>query len=280
MTDVAVTPVDDDPAYRARRAEIAALATGRSFGDPIPGVRYTDAEHATWRVVAAHLAPLHATHASRAFRDGAARLGLPQERIAQLDEVNHRLATLTGFRFEPVPGLVAPRDFFGALADDVFCSTQYVRHPSVPLYTPEPDVVHELLGHANALAHQDLAWLHREAGRAVRRTTSDEALQFLADVFWFSLEFGVVREDGEWKAYGAGLCSSFGELAAFRRAEFRRLDILAMGTTRYDITRYQPVLFGADSHAHIVDTLGRFFTTYDDDAHARLIAVLDPRRSR
>jgi phenylalanine-4-hydroxylase len=160
----------------------------------------------------------------------------------------------------------------------VFCSTQYVRHPSVPLYTPEPDVVHELIGHANALAHRELAWLHREAGRAVRRTTSDAALHFLADVFWFSLEFGVVFEDGEWKAYGAGLCSSFGELGAFRRAEIRRLDILAMGATPYDITRYQPVLFGARSHSQLVDELGAFFTTYDEDAYARLVAIRDPAR--
>jgi phenylalanine-4-hydroxylase len=280
MTDVATTsdPTAADPQYRARRARIASLAAAHTFGSPVPDVDYTGAEHETWRTVAAHLAPLHAERASSAFRDGACRLDLPRDRIAQLREVNERLQAHTGFRFEPVPGLVPPRDFFGALADGVFCSTQYVRHPSVPLYTPEPDVVHELVGHANALANRDLAWLHREAGRAVRRTTSDTALHFLADVFWFSLEFGVVFEDGGWKAYGAGLCSSFGELGAFHRAEIRRLDVLAMGATPYDITQYQPVLFGARSHSHLVDELGAFFTTYDEDAYARLVAIHDPTR--
>jgi phenylalanine-4-hydroxylase len=112
----------------------------------------------------------------------------------------------------------------------------------------------------------------------VRLATSVDALLWLADVFWFSLEFGVVFEDGEWKAYGAGLCSSFGELGAFHRAEIRRLDVLAMGATPYDITRYQPVLFGARSHTHLVDELGSFFTTYDEDAYARLVAIRDPNR--
>jgi phenylalanine-4-hydroxylase len=90
-------------------------------------------------------------------------------------------------------------------------------------------------------------------------------------VFWFTLEFGVLHEDGELRAWGAGLLSSFGELGAFRDAEIREWDLGAMGTQDYDITRYQPVLFAARSLAHAVDALGAFLETYDDEHHARLL---------
>ena len=79
-------------------------------------------------------------------------------------------------------------------------------------------------------------------------------------------------EDGELRTYGAGVLSSFGELDAFRSAEVRDFDLVAMGTTDYDITVYQPLLFAGRSLDHIVDELGAFLSTYDDDAHARLLA--------
>ncbi len=152
---------------------------------------------------------------------------------------------LTGFHLRPVPGLVPTRQFYGALAHRTFLSTQYVRHHSVPFYTPEPDLVHEIIGHANMLASDSLADLYAEAGAASRRSSSPEALEFFSRVFWFTLEFGVVEEGGDLKAYGAGLLSSYGELDVFRQADIRDWDILAMGTRDYDITHYQPVLFAA-----------------------------------
>ena len=136
-----------------------------------------------------------------------------------------------------MPGLVPTRTFYGALAERRFLSTQYIRHHSVPFYTPEPDIVHELVGHANMLASPMFAALYQAAGCASRRATTDAALEFFSRVFWFTLEFGVVWEDGELRTYGAGLLSSFGELEAFRDAETRPLDIVAMGTLDYDITQ-------------------------------------------
>ena len=91
-------------------------------------------------------------------------------------------------------------------------------------------------------------------------------------MFWFTLEFGVVWERGELRAYGAGLLSSFGELEKFREAEIRPLDIGAMGTLAYDITHYQPVLYAAGSFLELVDVVGEFFESYDDDAFARYVS--------
>ena len=263
-------PGFSDPAYRARRNALAALALDWRPGQPVPEPAYTEVDNALWRQVGLELDPLHLRHACRAYLEGKEELGLPRDRVPQLSEVTDRLMPATGFTYLPVAGLAPLRDFYGAFASSVFYSTQYLRHPSMPLYTPEPDIVHEVVGHANQLGHPGFAGLYRLVGEAVGRTESDEALRFLSRVFWFSLEFGLVEEDGEPKAYGAGILSSCGETAAFRSAEIRPLDFGAMGTVAYDITRYQPLLFVARSMGHLVDALGGFFSTFDDDMYALL----------
>jgi phenylalanine-4-hydroxylase len=266
-------PGFSDPAYRARRNALAALALDWKPGDPVPRAEYSEVEHDVWRTIAAELEPLHARHACQAYLEGKEELRLPTDHVPQLTEVSQLLSPVTGFAYLPVAGLAPLRDFYGAFAGSVFFSTQYLRHPSQPLYTPEPDIVHEVVGHANQLASPDFAAIYRLVGAAVARTRAEEALRFLSRVFWFSMEFGVVWEHGEWKAYGAGILSSCGETAAYRGAEIRPLDLAQMGTLTYDITRYQPVLFGARSMAHLVDVLTPFFSEFDDEAHARIAAT-------
>jgi phenylalanine-4-hydroxylase len=259
-----------DRAYRARRAAIARVGAAYQPGSPIPDVTYTAEEDEVWRVVSVELAGRHRRFACAEYLRGAERLVLPRDRVPQLREVDERVRELSGFRIRPVPGLVPTREFYGALADRTFLSTQYIRHHSVPFYTPEPDIVHEIIGHANMLASPVLADLYEAAGRASRRAESDEALEFFSRVFWFTLEFGVVREAGELKAYGAGLLSSYGEIVEFRDAEMLPWDIYAMGTQDYDITRYQPLLFVAESFDRMVDDLGDFFESFDEERYRKL----------
>jgi phenylalanine-4-hydroxylase len=190
--------------------------------------------------------------------------------VPQLDEVTARLEPLTGFRYHPAPGLVPLREFYGSLADRVFHSTQYVRHPSEPLYTPEPDVIHEVIGHGNMLASPRFAALKKSAGEAARRVESDDALQLIADIFWFTMEFGVMKEDGELRAYGAGILSSYGEIEEFRHMEIRPIDLAEMGSIEYDITKYQPVLYCAESMGELEEVVGGFFDTVDDDTRAKM----------
>ena len=254
-------PGVSDPDYRARRDVIAETGAAYRSGDPIPDVHYSPEEDNVWRVVSGELAAKHRTYACRAYLEGTAALTLPSDRVPQLREVDERVHALSGFHLEPVPGLVPTRVFYGALARRTFLSTQYIRHHSVPFYTPEPDVVHEIIGHANMLANPVLADLYESAGHASVRAVSDADMQFFSKVFWFTLEFGVVHEDGELKAYGAGLLSSYGEIDVYRRAEIRPWDIEQMGTLDYDITRYQPVLFAAASFNRMVDDLTGFFDT-------------------
>jgi len=199
-------------------------------------------------------------------------VGLPTDRIPSLGGVSARLAPLSGWRYIPAAGLVPLREFYGALAERVFHSTQYIRHPEVPLYTPEPDLIHEVVGHGHLLATPTFGELHRKAGVATRRLSDEENVRFLSRVFWFSLEFGVVVEDGELRAYGAGILSSYGEIEEFRSMEHRSLDIVEMGSVDYDITHYQPVLYRAESVDEVAEVVGGFFETCTDESIAELRA--------
>jgi phenylalanine-4-hydroxylase len=260
-----------DVTYRARRGEIAALAIAADPDGPPPLVDYTDAEMEVWRIACGELAAKHDASAHSEYLRGKDALRLPIDRVPQLTEVGARLRALTGWTYAAAPGLVPLREFYGALGRRVFHSTQYLRHPSQPLYTPEPDIIHEVVGHANQLASPRFARLTEAAGRATSRLETDAAVKAVADVFWFTMEFGVMREFGDVKAYGAGILSSFGEMEAYRHMEFRPLDLHVMATIPYDITTYQPVLFCADSLDQLENVVGEFFDTVDDDAADRLL---------
>lgn len=258
-----------DPEYRTRRNQIAALAIDWDPSEPIPHATYTKEEQEVWRIVCRELAEKHERLACSEYREAMARLGLPKDHIPQLDEVGERLRPLTGFAYHPAPGLVPFEAFYGSLADGVFHSTQYLRHHAQPLYTPEPDLIHEVIGHGGILASPRFAELNRQAGRAARRLTTPEARDFFAHVFWFTIEFGVLYEDGELRAYGAGLLSSYGEIEEFRSAQIRPLDIAEMGVLDYDITKYQPILYAADSVDQLIEVVGGFFDRCDDEAPTR-----------
>jgi phenylalanine-4-hydroxylase len=251
-----------DAAYRARRNRIAELAFSYRPGEPIPEAPYTAEEHEVWRDVWVVLKPAHEKYACAEYLACVEELSFASDRIPQLREVSRKVEALSGFRLEPVAGLVEPRVFLESLASGTFLCTQYIRHHSTPLYTPEPDVVHEIVGHAVTLASKRFAELNRLFGRAVKRTSSLEALNRLSRVYWFTIEFGVLREDGAVKAYGTGLLSSGGELKALNRAELLPLDLEIASRREYDPTHFQPVLFCADSFESMYDTLSQFLVNW------------------
>jgi phenylalanine-4-hydroxylase len=251
-----------DQEYRARRNRIAQLALAYQPGQQIPDAPYTPAEHEVWRTIWEALQPAHRKHACAEYLASVQRLAFASDRIPQLREVNEKVQAISGFRLEPVAGLVQPRVFLENLASGVFLCTQYIRHYSTPFYTPEPDVVHEILGHGVTLASERLAELNRLFGEAVRRTTSTEALEGLSRIYWFTIEFGVLRENGSVKAYGTGLLSSAGELAAMQKAEMRSLDLNAASRQEYDPTHFQPVLFCADSFAAMYQMLREYLVSW------------------
>ena len=228
-------PGFNDQRYRERRNEIAAAAMAWSPGEPGPADRL----HRGRGRDLAHGLP-RAARQAREVRlprvpggQGGARPARGPRAAARR---GHRRPAAAD-RLRVPPGARAGRRCASSTArsaDRVFHSTQYVRHPSEPLYTPEPDIIHEVIGHGNMLASPRFA-AHQAPGRPRPPSAceTDEALQVIADVFWFTHRVRRrLREDGELRAYGAGILSCYGEIEEFRHMEIRPLDFAEMGDHR------------------------------------------------
>ena len=241
-----------DRAYRSRRDAIARIALAYCSGEVVPDVAYSPAENGVWRRVATRLRGLHTELAAREIVTLQGNLGLPSERVPQLAQLNPVLSAATGFRMEPVAGLARADAFLERLGEGVLLSTQYIRHASRPLYTPEPDAVHELLGHAATLLHPRVAELSRQFGRTSSAATPAE-LDRIERVYWYAMEFGLVEEGGAVKVFGAGLLSSCGELEQLSTGpELCDWDLERMAETPYEPTAMQPRLFVASSFADLL----------------------------
>ncbi|KAL5272186.1 hypothetical protein ACHWQZ_G000420 [Mnemiopsis leidyi] len=241
-----------DEVYRKRRKMFADIAYNYKHGEPIPQVEYNEAELATWRTVFTKLSTLFETHACKEFRKVWPLLvqncNYNKDTIPQLQQVSQFLKDCTGFTLRPVAGLLSSRDFLAGLAFRVFHSTQYIRHGANPFYTPEPDVCHELIGHVPLFCDPEFAAFSQEIGLA-SLGAPDEWIEKLATLYWFTIEFGVCREEGALKAYGAGCISSIEELEncvsdTSKKLPFECENIVS---TKYPITTIQPVYFVAPS---------------------------------
>ncbi|GGX09308.1 phenylalanine 4-monooxygenase [Streptomyces noursei] len=263
-------PGRHDQDYRRRRDALAARAENHRVGAPYEDVAYTEDEHRTWRTVHDALAPAHRTHACREVLAAGEAADIPAERIPQHAEITPGLRTRTGFSLTLAGGVVPNERFLGAMAHGYFHAVQFVRHPAVPLYTPEPDVLHDVFGHGIHLSSPGIAELYRVIGRAANRVRTAEALDILSRVYWYTLEYGLITESGGPKAFGAALLSSYGEIAAHEVREVRELDLCAAASTQYRISGYQSVLFAARSFSHLEDTIGGFCAEFDDDTGNRL----------
>ncbi len=236
-----------DLIYRQRRNEIAKIALEYRGGDRVPRAPYSEEEHAVWRQVWTQLEPAHESFVCRELNEMQRALPLDRHHIPQLADLNPFLMANTGYRMEPVAGLVVAQRFLAKLGRRVFLSTQYIRHHSRPMYTPEPDIIHELIGHAASLAHQGIAEVNRQMGMIVE-TCSPSEMARIENVYWYTMEFGTALQEGEVYAVGAGLLSSFGELQQIRNGPaLQEWDLEVIASTPYDPTDYQPQLFVAPS---------------------------------
>lgn len=256
-------PGANDAEYRKRRDYIASLAKKFRETGEITDVDYSPREQRVWRYVAEELEELQQKYASPFYLRAKKDLGISNEKIPQLTEMNRRLNELTGFRLAPIEGLVETRGFLSWLSYRVMLCTQYIRHHSQPAYTPEPDIVHEAIGHIPMFTNPNFADFSQFIGHGAR-IANDKQLEELGRLYWFTVEFGLVEHEGEIKAYGAGLLSSFGELehAFSDQVDRRKFDLEEVINQDYSYSDMQKILYVIPSYAELKEQTRKYIESF------------------
>jgi phenylalanine-4-hydroxylase len=236
-----------DEGYIQRRRDLFAVCRAhRMSKQPPPLIDYTDEEQRIWREVTPTLDTLHVKHASQIYLQAKRELKISEHDIPQLRDLSKHLRRVSGMRLVPAEGPIPYRTFFTYIADRGFPCTQFIRHGSKPEFTPEPDMIHDCLGHVPPLLNPDYAALLTLIGRAVVKVATGDQVLALKRLSWFSIEFGLIQEAGETKVFGAGILSSTGEIpnSLFSKDVERRPFVTdEVIETDYDPSRMQDLLF-------------------------------------
>jgi len=209
---------------------------------------YTTEDHDVWSILYDRRMATLATTASRVFLDGARKIGLSRTRVPDLRDVNARLNATTGWNAVPVSGFLPAREFFSCLAHRRFPTTVTVRPRSQLDYLPEPDIFHDVFGHVPLHSDPVFADFLQRFGQAASLAQSDAGVEAMARLFWFTVEFGLIREGGDVKVYGSGLISSHGDAANALgpKCERRPFSLEAVMAQPFEIDHFQSVLFVVD----------------------------------
>ncbi len=223
-------------------------------------ILYTPEEDAVWRDLVAAQLPNVQRHAAREYLAGLEKMNLPVNRVPQCPDMSAILRDLTGWQVEPVPALIGFGKFFGMLANRTFPAASFIRSREDFDYIEEPDIFHEIFGHTPLLTDPRFAAFSEAIGQAGARAEKSD-YSWLIRLYWFSIEFGLTRQDEQIKALGSGLASSPTELpyaVTSDVAERRPFDVIDILRTPYRIDIHQPVYF-------VLEDIDALFAAADRD---------------
>jgi len=211
-------------------------------------IPYSDDEHSVWADLYSQQMDIIEGRVAQEFLDGLDILGLPSDRIPQPNEVSEVLMERTGWQVEPVPALINFDRFFKLLADRRFPAASFIRTREEMDYLQEPDIFHEIFGHTTMLTHQAFADFTEAYGKAGVKASKQERV-FLARLYWFTVEFGLLQTASGVRIYGGGIASSPGETVYSLESDEplrRPFDPIEALRTPYRIDIFQPVYFILD----------------------------------
>jgi phenylalanine-4-hydroxylase len=219
---------------------------------------YTDEQHNVWAELVGRVLPNVQKHAAREYLEGFDIIGLQPDRLPNLAEISKRLGPRTGWSSTPVSGFLPAPAFFEMLANRLFPTTTWLRSRESLEYTPEPDIFHDVFGHVPMHSHKVFADFLEHYGRVCAATSDAMVLEKLGRLFWYTVEFGLIRQNGEIKVYGSGVISSQGECRNVINGgcavhDFSLDEVLE---TPVKVDELQKVLFAVESFDQIYQAMG------------------------
>jgi phenylalanine-4-hydroxylase len=218
---------------------------------------YTGEQHAVWAELVGRVLPNVEEHAAREYLEGFQIIGLQRDRLPNLAEITKRLGPRTGWSSTPVSGFLPAPAFFEMLANRLFPTTTWLRSRESLEYTPEPDIFHDVFGHVPMHAHKVFGDFLEHYGRVCASVSDQMVLEKLGRLFWYTVEFGLIRQKGEIKAYGSGVISSAGECRNVINGgcavhDFSLDEVL---NTPVKVDEMQKVLFAVNSFDEIYEAM-------------------------
>jgi len=230
-----------------------------SFTEPVTQNwnRYTSSDHEVWQILFAKRMEQLETTASRIFLDGAKIIGLAPNEIPELKEVNRRLEPRTGWNAVAVGGFLPAKDFFASLSMRRFPTTVTIRSRDSIDYVPEPDIFHDVFGHVPLHSDPPFADFLQRFGEAATMARTPEEVEMMARLFWFTIEFGLINENGTPKIYGSGLISSSGDAANALGPDCDRRPFSLDGviSQAFRINQLQDTLFVVDAFDQLYEAV-------------------------
>jgi phenylalanine-4-hydroxylase len=218
---------------------------------------YTAEQHSVWAELVRRRRPQLEGHACREYLEGYEFIGLENDRLPNLGAISRRLRPRTGWSTTPVSGFLPSDAFFEMLDARMFPTTTWLRSRDSLAYTPEPDIFHDVFGHVPMHAHKVFADFLQHYGSVCARVKDAETLERLGRLFWYTVEFGLIRERGNVKVYGSGVISSHGECTNVidGGCEVKDFDLDAVLNTPVKVDRIHSLLFAIDSFDQIYEAM-------------------------